>query len=126
VPGPDIESGSPAAERRPGASASLPCCNDIEQPDLTALRCGGTMRRGLLEFVCDTCGARCGCLVHPLHVLVEDRDVTCPPVPVEPGPNAIGENPRPWPGYCQNCGAELDPADRTYCPVCGADDIDDD
>ena len=33
---------------------------------------------------------------------------------------------KPWPGFCQNCQAELDPPDATWCRVCGADDYDDD
>lgn len=32
----------------------------------------------------------------------------------------------PWPGYCQACGAPLDPPNATSCQACGADDIDDD
>lgn len=31
-----------------------------------------------------------------------------------------------WPGYCQACGAPLDPPNATSCKVCGADDIEDD
>jgi protein gp37 len=32
---------------------------------------------------------------------------------------------RPWPGYCQTCGAALWPPDATYCPSCGLSDHDD-
>jgi len=30
-----------------------------------------------------------------------------------------------WPGYCQNCKSPLAPIDRTDCPNCGDDDLDD-
>lgn len=30
-----------------------------------------------------------------------------------------------WPGYCQNCKNPLTPVDRTDCPNCGEDDLDD-
>jgi hypothetical protein len=30
-----------------------------------------------------------------------------------------------WPGYCQNCKAPLTPIDRTDCPTCNEDDLDD-
>lgn len=33
-------------------------------------------------------------------------------------------NPKPWPGYCQNCGAALNPPDATFCDTCHADDED--
>lgn len=31
---------------------------------------------------------------------------------------------RPWPGFCQACGAPLDPPDLTWCPTCFASDED--
>lgn len=45
----------------------LPCCNIIEKPDLTAVKCDGTMRLAWPVFVCDTCHAQCGALAHPQH-----------------------------------------------------------
>lgn len=69
------------------------------------------------------------CDGHPVwgRELIEDRPITCPPLLVEPGPNApnaIGD--RPWPGWCQACGELLEPPSATWCRACGADDIDDD
>lgn len=31
---------------------------------------------------------------------------------------------KPWPGYCQACGAALDPPNLTWCPTCGSTDED--
>jgi hypothetical protein len=31
---------------------------------------------------------------------------------------------RPWPGYCQACGAALDPLDARHCRTCHASDDD--
>lgn len=31
---------------------------------------------------------------------------------------------RPWPGFCQACGASLIPKDAIYCRTCGASDYD--
>lgn len=36
------------------------------------------------------------------------------------------KNAKPWPGFCQNCQAELNPPNATWCKSCGADDYDDD
>lgn len=32
--------------------------------------------------------------------------------------------PKPWPGYCQSCGAVLDPPDARRCRACGRGDED--
>lgn len=55
------------ADARAGRALPLPCCNDIEHPDLSATRCGGTMTPGWPTYVCDTCRAQCGAAVHPQH-----------------------------------------------------------
>lgn len=31
---------------------------------------------------------------------------------------------KPWPGYCQACGSELNPPNATTCRVCHASDTD--
>jgi hypothetical protein len=31
---------------------------------------------------------------------------------------------KPWPGFCQHCGAKLTPRDATYCNACGSSDED--
>lgn len=45
----------------------LPCCNIIE-PD--GIPCSGTMRAGYPEYVCGTCGGRCGALAHPYDCVI--------------------------------------------------------
>ena len=49
---------------------ALPCCN-VSEPD--GIPCAGSMRRGWPEFVCGTCGARCGALAHPVHAIREQH-----------------------------------------------------
>lgn len=42
-------------------TAALPCCNYIEDP------CTGMMQPGWPEYICSSCGARCGAMAHPEH-----------------------------------------------------------
>lgn len=41
-----------------------PCCGYREHDDGTATACGGTMTLTWPEWVCGTCGGRCGALAH--------------------------------------------------------------
>lgn len=47
-----------------------------------------------------------------------DEDVTLTEPTDGPVRCATCEERRPWPGYCQNCKALLDPPDRKDCPTC--------
>lgn len=61
APRPWAEDCAPATE-----NDALPCCN-VTEPD--GILCTGSTRLGWPTFVCDTCGARCGAVVHQMHVI---------------------------------------------------------